>query len=102
MAREVITGWGMITEYFYILIMSIEFVGDEHVSPELKVPWCISVHGAFRRAGVYVTRDACPREMHARQMHIYKRCTNFISSDKILYYQEQIVVVVIFIALILA
>jgi hypothetical protein len=35
-------------------------------------------------------------------MHAYERCTNFISSDKILYYQEQIVVVVIFIALILA
>ena len=52
-------------------------------------------------------RDMRPREMHAREMHAcqihtYKRCTNFISSDKILYYQEQFVVVVLFIALILA
>jgi hypothetical protein len=38
LAGEVITGWGMITEYFYIFVMSIEFVGDEHVSPGLKVP----------------------------------------------------------------
>jgi hypothetical protein len=74
--------------------MSIEFVGDEHVSPELKVPCPYFGTWGFRRAGV------CLREMHARQMHTYKRCTNFISSDKILYYQE-IVIVVIFIALIL-
>jgi hypothetical protein len=56
-----------------------------------------STLSVFRYMGLFGMRGYTLREMHA-----YERCTNFISSDKILYYQEQIVVVVIFIALILA
>jgi hypothetical protein len=60
----------MITEYFYIFIVSIEFVGDEHVSPGLKVSCPYFGTWGFSACGIYVRPEVWPARTRTRSVRV--------------------------------